>query len=300
MRWVSARSRDRRRRPAWLGSRPYRILTRLRVDRCRNDKGVLFVNVDGLRLRVRIRGSGRPLLLVMGLGGNIEMWEGLVDELGGFLRIAFDAPGTGQSDTPRWPLRMRGLARITAHLLVALGQPRVDVLGVSYGGAIAQELAYRHPEHVRRLVLAATMCGLGGVPGKPAALALLRTPYRYHSPAHFKAIARQLYGGEIGRRPELLEHLAHSRLGHAPSLRGYLWQLAALAGWSSLPYLRRIRQPALVLTGDEDPIIRIANGRILARLIPGARLHVIRGGGHLFLVDQAKESAELIREFLQR
>jgi len=299
VRWVSPRSGDRRWRPARLGSGRYPILTRLWVDRCRSDQGFRFVHVDGLRLRVRIRGSGRPLLLVMGLGGNIEMWDRLVDELGDFLTIAFDAPGTGESDTPRWPLRMRGLARVTAHLLAALGQRTVDVLGVSYGGAIAQELAYRHPEHVRRLVLAATMCGLGGIPGKPAAMARLSTPYRYHSQAHFKALAAELYGGEIGRRPELLERLAGSRLGRAPSLRGYLWQLAAIAGWSSLPYLHRIRQPALVLTGDEDPIIRIANGRILASRIPGARLHVIRGGGHLFLVDQARESAGLIREFLQ-
>jgi poly(3-hydroxyalkanoate) depolymerase len=234
----------------------------------------------------------------MGLGGNVEMWEPLVEELAGFETIAFDAPGTGESDVPRWPLRMKDLARVTTRLLDALGRGVVDVIGVSYGGAVAQELAYRHPEHVRRLVLAATMCGWGGVPGKPTALARLATPYRYYSRAHFKAIAARLYGGEIARHPELLERQAYSRLGHAPSVLGYLWQLAAIAGWSSLPYLHRIRQPVLVLTGDDDPIIRVTNGRILAGLIPGARLRIIRGGGHLFLVDQAEEAAGLIREFL--
>lgn len=86
-----------------------------------------------------------------------------------------------------------------------------------------------------------------------------------------------------------LDHHAYSRLGHAPSLRGYLWQMAALAGWSSLPYLHRIRQPTLVLTGDDDPIIRVVNGRVLAGRIPGARLHIIQGGGHLFLIDQARD-----------
>ena len=247
---------------------------------------------------MRVGGSGPPLLLVMGLGGNIEMWEPLIDELPDFRTIAFDAPGTGESEISRWPLRMRDLARLSAGVLDALSIPQADVLGVSFGGAVVQELVHRHPQHVRRLVLAATMCGVGGVPGKPSALALLSTPYRYYSRAHFKAIAGRLYGGEIARRPELIDRQAYSRLGHAPSVRGYLWQLAAITGWSSLPYLHRIRQPALVLTGDDDPIIRVTNGRILAALMPNARLHVIHGGGHLFLIDQAKESAGLIRAFL--
>ena len=257
-----------------------------------------YVTVEGLRLRVRVRGSGRPLLLVMGIGGNIEMWQPLVDELPDFETIAFDAPGMGESEIPRWPLSMSRLARITAGVVRALGYPRVDVLGVSYGGAIAQELAYRHRPVVRRLVLAATTFGVGSLPGKPRALALLSTPYRYYSRSHLKAIAPRLYGGRIARQPELLARDAYARLGHAPSWRGYAWQLAAIAGWSSLPFLRRIRVPTLVLTGDDDPIIRVWNGRILAGLIPGAQLHVMRGSGHLFLIDEAAESARLIRRFL--
>lgn len=235
----------------------------------------------------------------MGLGGSLEMWEPLIDELRDFRTIAFDAPGTGESDVPRLPLRMPALARITAGLLDELGLKAVDVLGVSYGGAIAQELAHRHPRRVRRLVLAATMCGVGAIPGRPEALFLLATPYRYYSRAHFKSVAARLYGGEIARHPELLERQAYLRLGHAPSLRGYLWQLAALAGWSSLPYLHRIRQPALVVNGDEDPIVRAVNARLLAGLLPASRLEIVKGGGHLFLLDRAKESAALIRTFLR-
>jgi poly(3-hydroxyalkanoate) depolymerase len=234
----------------------------------------------------------------MGIGGNIEMWQPLVDELPDTETIAFDAPGMGESEVPRWPISMRGLARITAGLVRSLGYPRVDVIGVSYGGAIAQELAYRHREIVRRLVLAATSFGVGSLPGKPRALALLSTPYRYYSRSHLKAIAPRLYGGRIARQPDLLDRDAYARLGHAPSWRGYAWQLAALAGWSSLPFLRRIHVPVLVLTGDDDPIIRVINGRVLAGLIPGAQLQVLQGSGHLFLIDEAKRSAGLIRQFL--
>lgn len=248
---------------------------------------------------MRVQGEGPPLLLVMGLGGSLELWEPLADELEGFTTITFDAPGTGDSEVPWRPLRMRELGDVAAHLLDELGCPRADVVGVSFGGGVAQELVHRHPDRVRRLVLAATTCGFGGLPGRPSALALLSTPYRYYSRAHLGAIAARLYGGEIARRPELLERHAYRGLAHAPSLRGYLWQLSAVVGWSSLPYLHRIQQPVLVLTGDDDPIIRVTNGRILAWLIPHARLHVISGGGHLFLIDQAKESAELIGRFLR-
>ncbi len=245
-----------------------------------------------------VRGEGQPLLLVMGIGGSIEMWEPLVARLRRFTTIAFDAPGTGESETPAWPLRMPQLARVCAGVLDALDMREVDVLGVSFGGAVAQEFTHRHPERVRRLVLAATMPGVGGVPGRLDALALLSTPYRYYSRDHFRSIAARLYGGELARHPELLDKEAYTRIGHAPSVKGYLWQLAAITGWSSLPYLRSIRQPALVMTGDDDPIIRVMNGRILAWALPNARLHVVRGGGHLFLIDQAAESARVISDFL--
>ena len=247
---------------------------------------------------MKVQGSGPPLLLVMGLGGNIEMWQPLIEQLSGFETIAFDAPGMGESEIPRWPISMRGLARITAGLVRELGYARVDVLGVSYGGAIAQELAYRHREIVRRMVLASTSYGMGSLPGKPRALAMLATPYRYYSRSHLKAIAPHVYGGRIARQPDLIDRDAYARLGHAPSWRGYAWQLVALVGWSSLPYLRRIRVPTLVLSGDEDPLIRVFNGRVLATLIPGSQLHVMRGSGHLFLIDEAEKSADLLRVFL--
>jgi pimeloyl-ACP methyl ester carboxylesterase len=187
---------------------------------------------------------------------------------------------------------------MTATIVRELGYHRVSVLGVSYGGAVAQELAFRHADLVDRLVLAATSFGIGTMPGRLSALALLATPYRYYSRSHLKAIAPRLYGGRIGREPALLDRHAYSRLGHAPSVRGYLWQMAAIASWSGLPFLRRIRAPVLVLAGDDDPIVRTLNARILAALIPNARLHVIRGAGHLFLIDEAHRSAKLIRDFL--
>ncbi len=260
-----------------------------------------FVDVDGVRLRVRIRGDGPPLLLIMGVGGNIEMWDPFDRELEalGFQTITFDAPGTGESaDLPR-PRRMRGLARMVEHLLDELGYGRVDVLGVSFGGALAQQLTRQAPDRVRRLVLAATfpgMPGLGGVPGKPSALIKLATPRRYHDANYSLAGADRLYGGRAAGVPD---HYLAARLARPPSGRGYRHQLWAVQGWTMVPWLRTLRQPTLVLAGDDDPLVPLLNGRILARLLPGARLEVIRGGGHLFLMELAQPTAVLVRDFLR-
>ena len=102
------------------------------------------------------------------------------------------------------PLRMPGLARQAAHLLDALGHPHADVLGVSFGGAVAQELTLAHQHRLRRLVLVSTMCGLGGVPGNPLALSLLATPLRYYSPAFMRLTADRPVRAAGERRRELL------------------------------------------------------------------------------------------------
>jgi poly(3-hydroxyoctanoate) depolymerase len=236
----------------------------------------------------------------MGLGGNVEMWDPLVEAIEGRRQIiAYDAPGTGESELPRRPLRMRQLAGVAGGLLDELGYDRVDVLGVSFGGAVAQQLAFQAPGRVGKLILAATACGLGGVPGNPIALAILLTPFRYYSRGYLRLVAPILYGGG-GGDGQLLEQQALARLHRPPSLLGYYLQMAAITGWSSLPFLRRIRQPTLVMAGDDDHIVPLINGRMLARLIPEGRLHVVRGGGHLFLLDHARESADAIQEFLEK
>jgi poly(3-hydroxyoctanoate) depolymerase len=229
-----------------------------------------FVRVDEHLIRVSVRGEGRPLLLIMGLGGNIEMWDPLERALNRhhIQTIAYDASGTGDSPPRLVPRRMPGLARQAAHLLDALGHPRVDVLGVSFGGAVAQELALMNPHRVRRLVLASTMCGLGGLPGHPLALAILATPLRYYSPAFMRLTARTLYGPGVTTEGSLFREQIDVRRARPPTLWGYLAQLIATAGWTSLPWLHRIHSPTLVMSGDSDPIIPPINARILAARIP--------------------------------
>src|SRR5690349_3561137 len=134
-----------------------------------------IVEVDGQRLRIAIRpGDGErwPLLLLNGLGANLELLQPFVDALdGGIETIRVDLPGTGGSPAPAIPYRPPGLARLLARLLETLAYPEVDVLGLSLGGIVAQQFARRHPERCRRLVLVSTGTGAVMVPGRPSALA---------------------------------------------------------------------------------------------------------------------------------
>lgn len=262
--------------------------------------GPRFLDVAGVRLRVSVRGQGRPLLLIMGLGGNLDMWDPFERALHGHgvCTVTYDSPGTGDSADWLWPRRMPGIARLVVRLLDRLGYDQVDVLGVSLGGAVAQQLARSAPRRVRRLVLAATTPGLGGIPGNPSVMLALASPRRYRSPEYLRRVAPDLYGGRMRREPALLAEHTVARLASPPSTAGYLKQLYAVPWWSSLPWLHRLPQRTLVLAGDDDPIVPLVNGRILARRIRGARLHVVRGGGHLFLLEEAEEMAAVVAGFL--
>jgi pimeloyl-ACP methyl ester carboxylesterase len=135
------------------------------------------------------------------------------------------------------------------------------------------------------------------VPATPRVLLRMSTARRHRDPAYARRIAGDIYGGALRDRPELAEQLirAHAR---PVSSRGYLYQLAAGTGWTSLPFLPLVRQPTLILAGDDDPIIPLVNARIMAALLPAARLHVYPDG-HLGLLTRAGELAPVVGEFLR-
>ena len=255
-------------------------------------------DVGGQTLRVGVRRGETarpPLLLFNGIGANIELVEPFLDAFDGAEAIVFDIPGVGGSPAPWRPYRPCTLARMTARLLDRLGYERVDVLGVSWGGALAQQFAFQQANRCRRLVLAATSPGHLMVPGRLSVLLKMATPRRYKDPDYMQRIAGDIYGGAFRGAPELVrKHLRHVRWS---SDYGYYLQLAAGFGWSSLPWLHFLPQPTLVMAGTDDPIVPVANGHILAKLIPDARLVTI-DDGHLFLVTSAEQSARQISDFL--
>ena len=131
-----------------------------------------YVRVGPHTIRTSVCGvDGRPLVLVNGIGAGIETWKHLRAALGPQLTIVVDIPGTGGSSTMWWPVTMRELARIVLEAAAqVVPEDNLDVLGYSFGGAVAQEMARLAPERVSGLVLAATNVGWGSPPGNPLAM----------------------------------------------------------------------------------------------------------------------------------
>jgi len=259
---------------------------------------VLRVAVRPARRRWRSRQTTTtPLLLLNGIGASLELLQPFVDALDPAIEvIRFDVPGVGGSPLPAAPYRFTGLCRLIGHLLTELGHDSADVLGISWGGALAQHFAAVQAPRCRRLVLVSTATGMLMVPARPSVLAKMATPRRYTDRGYLASVAGDLYGGSARTDPGRVAAAmnAENRVG---SRTGYLYQLAAGLGWTSVPFLPLIRQPTLIVAGDDDPIIPLANARLMHRLISGSRLHVFPGG-HLGLVTEAAELAPVISEFL--
>src|ERR1051325_10806014 len=209
----------------------------------RRDVDIRLHEVGGQTLRVGIRPGDNarpPLLLFNGIGASIELVAPFLAALEGPEAIVFDVPGVGGSPAPNLPYRPSTLARLSAQLLDQLGHQQVDVLGVSWGGAPAQQFAFQQAARCRRLVLAATSPGHLMVPGRLNVLLKMATPRRYRDPEYMRKIAGDIYGGALRNAPEMLHnHLDHVRWS---SDYGYYLQLVAGFGWSSLPWLPFVRQ----------------------------------------------------------
>ena len=259
------------------------------------------IDLDGQLLRVAVRrgsDASPPLLLFNGIGANLELVEPFVAALDDVTVIVFDVPGVGGSPAPLLPYRFSTLAVLADKLLTRLGYTDpVDVLGVSWGGALAQQFAHLYPKRCRRLILAATSPGVIMVPARLSVLSKLVGPRRYTDPSYLKQIGAEIYGGAYRHDAALLEE--HSRHIQAPRGRGYLYQLLAASGWTSLPWLGGLRQTTLVMHGNDDPIVPLANAKILAARIRNATLQVI-DDGHLFLITRAREVAPVVKRFLRQ
>jgi poly(3-hydroxyoctanoate) depolymerase len=256
-----------------------------------------FVQVGDTSWRVRDEGTGPPLLLMAGIGGNIEMWKPLSRLIRGRRLISFDAPGAGASAPLPRPVRMRRLAALVAELLDVLGRERTDVLGYSFGGALAQQFARDHGERVRRLILAGTLPGLGGAQHPARVLQVLRAANARDERERLARVAR-LVGGRSGRDPAVLAVYERNRQANPPTLEGYRQQMRTISGWSSLRWLPTLCMPTLALAGEHDPMAPAVNTRIFTRRIPDCRRHVVPGAGHLFLLDQPEDVVGVIETFL--
>jgi len=238
-----------------------------------------------------------PLLFFNGIGANIESVAPLADALRERPFIICDMPGTGGSPDPVIPYSPASMSLTICSLLDRIGVGLVDVMGVSWGGALAQHFALQHPGRVDRLVLAATAAGFAMVPGDPTAFGPLANPLAHSQREYMNEVFAALYGGTMGAR-SVAQKAAHIGRLTPPSPIGYAYQLFSMMGWTSLPALPLMQAETLILMGGDDRVVPAVNGHILNWAIPDSRLEIVDGGGHLFLLTHPERSLASIRAFL--
>lgn len=258
-----------------------------------------YAESEGARIYWDEHGEGEPLLLIMGLGSASDLWHRLLPALSARYRtILFDNRGVGRSDVPPGPYSITAMGADAAAVLDDAGVESAHVLGFSLGGFIAQELALRYPGRVRSLILAGTACGgKEAVRAAPEVLVALEARGVRTPEEGFWMIAPYNYDPSTPRTL-LEEDLAVSL--HTPLKReGYMAQLQAIVSWvGSCNRLSSLGVPALIIHGESDRLVPPENGRILARIMPHAKLVMLPGAGHRFMTDQPVAAGEAILSFL--
>jgi pimeloyl-ACP methyl ester carboxylesterase len=254
----------------------------------------------GTKLYWEARGTGDPILLIMGLGVTLEGWSRIGPSLAEQYRtILFDNRGVGRSDVPTGSFSIADMAADAAAVLDAAGVERAHVFGISMGGMIAQEFALAFPARVRSLILGCTSCGgRDGVPAKPHVLAALGARATMTREEAMWAVAPFIYHAATPRA-RIEEDFAR-RLSAPVSAEGYFAQLGAIRAWSGTrPRLASIAAPTLVIHGDADELVPPENGGLIARAIPGARLTRISNASHVFTTDRFDAARDAVLAFLE-
>ncbi len=237
------------------------------------------------------QGEPLPLLILSGIGMNIEMMEPLASLMPERRVISFDMPGIGASPDPVFPYTIPQIALTLAAMLDQLAIPRVDLLGISWGGAVAQQFAFQHRARTGKLALASTSAGGTMIPGNPSLLSHLLDPLEYTAPRSLRRNLAMLYNGGGNEQVSL-------NAATAPSMIGWTCQLTAFATWSSAAFLPLLAVPVMIMADEDDHLIPLANGQLLHSLIPGAAIDVSRGGGHLFMLSEPAAFTARLRTFL--
>jgi len=247
---------------------------------------------QGTAFRVSIRNKRAdtvPLLMLNGVGAEYGLFNELrrnIDRT----TIAFDVQREHLGRRPS----IRTYATFVREVLERHRLDQVDVLGFSWGGMVAQQLAHDHSERVDRLVLASTSPGLLSVPARPSsALALMRSG---RSAKDMPRLCKHLYAGDFVGDPSLVDRLGLARPSDPRTYRRQMW--AALTGWSSVPWLHSIKQETMILHGDDDPAIPFVNAKLMERLMPNATLRQVSAGGHLYLYTRPQVHGRVITDFL--
>lgn len=252
--------------------------------------GACEVSVGDHTITVTVReGLGSlPLLMCHGVGLDQARWGEFRARIPR-TTIAFDVRA---EHLGRWP-SIPHYARFVGRVMDELGVQRFDVLGLSWGGVIGQQLALTEPRRVRRVVLAGTSPGFLSLPVSPATVMTFLHPDR--SETNRDTLIRRVYAGDFVDQPDLLARLG---LVREVDVHAYRRQVMALLGWTSVPFLPLLAQPTLIMHGDDDPVFSLHNARLMHLLAPRSTLEVVPRGGHMFLLSRPESSARTVTDFL--
>lgn len=262
-----------------------------------------YATANGLSLYYEIEGESDapPVLLIAGLSGDHRGWGALSSLLRASYRvISFDNRDSGLSQRAKAPYIIRDMAEDAAGLLGELGIANAHVVGVSMGGAIAQELAIRFPQLVNRLMLLATYDA-----GDPRGAALFRgfASLRRSLPReeYLRLTLPWVYAYKEYQIPGLIEQIVRDVLEDPlfQEPEAYERQMEATIAFHSRDRLHRISCPTMLIFGEEDVMTPMRFARELVRGIKGSRLVTLEGTGHLFVHTRLKETAALIDAFLR-
>ncbi len=260
------------------------------------------VKIGDITFYYETHGVGHPVVLIRGLGSNADHWYPQIPALSSSFRVvSYDNRGIGRSDKPDEPFTISTMAEDAVGIMDALGIEKAHIMGLSMGGMVAQEFALQFPHRVHGLVLACTHCGgKKAVPASGEIQALFAEFIATASPEAARKAGKCLFAEHtLSKAPEMVREYQAISARFPPEARVLLQQFEAVKGHDTWSRLQEIQAPTLVITGAEDLLIVPENSRILAENIPDARLCIIPGGGHQFLVERAQAANEAILAFLE-
>jgi pimeloyl-ACP methyl ester carboxylesterase len=255
--------------------------------------------VNGHDLHYEQRGEGEPLLLIMGMSGTHLTWgEPFLQLLERDFRVTvYDHRGVGKSSRTEAGYSIADLADDAAALLDELGLESAHVLGISMGGMVAQELTLRHPDRIRTLTLGCTYSG-----GEGSALTSPEVGQKLVGAMQSGDRERAIRAGwevnvsrDFATDEQAYEAFRSAALELPVPVPVIMGQAQAVGSHDTLARLADISAPTLVVHGTDDEMLPVANARLIAERIPGARLEIFDGIGHLFWVEEPERSAELLR-----
>lgn len=260
-----------------------------------------LIHVNGINLYYEVHGEGKPLVLIEGLGYSSWMWFKQVPELQKYLKVVvFDNRGVGNSDKPDEDYTIRLFADDTAVLIKELGFEKADVMGVSMGGFVAQELAIEYPELVDRLILASTSFGgPDSVPMPQDTLDMMKNGTKGDTPeASIKlAMATALTRDYMEKRQDELDRIVKWRMENPQPRYAYMRQFMAGANFNEEERVSNIKAPTLIMAGRDDMVVPHENAFLLNGKIKNSTVKLF-DGGHLFFIESSEDVNREIINFL--